>query len=53
MLNNSRQDKRLAAIKQSRNRQDALAGLSQVAHHGAIAVRIQDRRYRCDVEERQ
>ncbi|EAQ78892.1 hypothetical protein DSM3645_27468 [Blastopirellula marina DSM 3645] len=38
MLNNSRQDKRLAAIKQSRNRQDALAGLSQVAHHGAIAV---------------
>ncbi|PQO46691.1 hypothetical protein C5Y93_07605 [Blastopirellula marina] len=27
-----------AAKRKSQNRQDALAGLSQVAHHGAIAV---------------
>ncbi|WP_222434844.1 hypothetical protein, partial [Blastopirellula retiformator] len=38
MRKTSLQSERLAAKRTSRNRQDVFAGLSQIAHHGAIAV---------------
>ncbi|WP_186767771.1 hypothetical protein [Blastopirellula retiformator] len=38
MRKTSLQSERLAAKRTSQKRQDVLAGLSQIAHHGAIAV---------------